>query len=187
MDESDQKRQLIDDQTFRGYLSGIGLQPWKTNMLAAKAEARLNATLHRKELAAAAAVQRATAHVEQEAAKRNFTTGNVDAATLGIALIATGLTATQAAAWVDLAVLQKAGGLRWKYGLQLPAHEATLLQQRVTALTDQRRRQQISDAQYVSALQALNIPPNYVNALRAAADAMLTPAKTAFAIPVQTG
>jgi hypothetical protein len=179
--------QVIDDATFRGYLGGIGLQPWMISIAAAKAEARLNATLHRKELAAAAALQRATAAEERKAAVRNFTTGNVDAPALGIALVATGLTVTQAAAWVDLAVLQKAGGLRWKYGLQLPAPEATLLQQRVTALTDQRKRQQISDAQYVSALQALNIPPNYVNALRATADAMLTPAKTAFAIPVQTG
>jgi len=131
-------------------------------------------------------VQRATAHVEQEAAKRNFTAGNIDAAALAVALIASGLTPTQAAAWSDLATLQKAGALKWIYGLQLPAPEAILLRQRVTALTDQRKRQQITDAQYVSALQALNIPPNYVNALRATADATLTPAKTAFAIPVQT-
>src|SRR5207245_2032437 len=118
-------------------------------------------------IAAAVALQRATASEERKAAMRNFTAGNIDAAALGIALVATGLTPTQAIAWSDLAVLQKAGGLHWIYGLQLTPAEATLLRERVAALTDQRKRLQISDAQYVSGLQALNIPPRYINALQA--------------------
>jgi hypothetical protein len=177
---------VIDDPTYRSYLSGIGLQPWKVNLEASKAEARAAATLQRKAIAQAAALQRATAAEERKAAMRNFTDGNIDAAALGLALVATGLTATQAVAWVDLATLQKAGGLHWIYGLQLPAAQATLLRERVAALTDQRKRLQITDAQYVSALQALNIPPNVINALQAAADALLSPRKFAFAIPVQT-
>jgi hypothetical protein len=179
--------QVIDDATFRGFLGGIGLQPWMISIAAGKAEARLNATLHKKDLAAAAALQRATAAEERKAAMANFKSGNTNQAGLALALVATGLTATQAAAWVDLATLQKAGGLRWQYGLQLSAAEATLLRERVAALTDQRKRQQITDAQYVSALGSLNIPPDYINALQAAADALITPRKSAFAIPVQTG
>lgn len=177
---------LIDDPTFRSYLDGIGLQADMVNAVAGKAEARANATLHRKELAAAAALARATAAEERKAAMKNFTTGNIDAAALAIALVATGLTATQAAAWVDLAVLQKSGNLRWKYGLQLSPSQATLLGQRVTALTDQRKRQLISDAQYVAGLQALGIPPNVINALQATADAMLSPKTSAYVVPVQT-
>jgi hypothetical protein len=179
--------QVIDDATFRGFLGGIGLQPWMISIAAGKAEARLNATLHKKDLAAAAALQRATAAEERKAAMENFKSGNFDQPALALALVATGLTATQAAAWVDLATLQKAGGLRWQYGLQLSAAQATLLRERVAALTDQRKRLQITDAQYVSALGSLNIPPDYINALQAAADALLSPKKFAFAIPVQTG
>jgi len=178
---------VIDDPTYRSYLSGIGLEPWKVNLEASKAEARASATLQRKTIAQAAALQRATAAEERKAAMRNFTDGNINEAALAIALVATGLTATQAAAWVDLAVLQKAGGLRWQYGLQLSPAQARLLAARVSALTDQRKRQQITDAQYVSALGSLNIPTEYINALQAAADALLTPKKSAFPIPVQTG
>jgi hypothetical protein len=179
--------QIIDDPAYRSNLQGIGLQPDSINFLAAKAEARLNSTLHRKDIAAAAALQRATAAEERKAAMKNFTTGNIDLPALAIALIATGLTAPQAAAWTDLAALQKAGSLRWLYGLQLPAAEATLLRQRVAALSDQRKRQQISDAVFVAALQSLKIPPDVINALQATADALLTPKAQAFAIPIQTG
>jgi hypothetical protein len=180
------KASLFTEQQLTDNLAAIGLQQDVVTNRVAVAQAQLNATLHRKEIAAAAVLERATATAERKAAMRNFTTGNIDPPALAIALIATGLTATQTAAWVDLAVLQKAGGLRWKYGVQLPAPAATLLGQQVTALTDQRKRLQISDAQYVAGLQALGIPPTYVNALQATADALISPKTKAFAIPVQT-
>ena len=177
---------LIDDATYRANLAAIGLQPWKVNTVAAKAEARANSTLRRKELAEAAAVARKTAGEEQQAAIKNFMNGNIDAAALAAALIATGLTATQVAAIADLQVLRLSGGLRWLYGLQLPAAAAALLRERVSALTDQRKRLQIDDPTYVSQLQALGIGPRYVNALQAAADALISPKTAAFPITVKT-
>jgi hypothetical protein len=175
-----------DDATYRANLAAIGLQPWKVNTVAAKAEARSNATIRRKELAAAAAVARKTAGEEQQAAIKNFMAGNIDAAALATALIATGLTATQAAAMTDLAVLRLAGSQRFVYGLQLPAPQAALLRQRVAALTDQRKRLQIDDPTYVAQLRALRIGDRYVNALQAAADALISPKTAAFPIPVKT-
>jgi len=177
---------IDDDPTFRANLAGIGLQPWKVNTVAAKAEARANSTLRRKTIADAAALTKATEAKERADAVKNFVTGNIDAAGLGVALLGTGLTATQVAAWTDLAVLQKGGGLKWIFGLQLPAAEATLLRNRVTALTDQRKRLQIDDPTYVAQLQALGIGDRYVNALDAAADAMISPKTSAFPIPVKT-
>jgi hypothetical protein len=48
------KAGLIDDPTYRSYLDGIGLQPDAVDAIAGKAEAAANATLQRKEIAAAA-------------------------------------------------------------------------------------------------------------------------------------
>lgn len=177
---------LIDDATFRSYLAGIGIQPDMVNALAGKAEARANATLHRKEIAAAAALQRATATVERQAALKNFEQGNLTLPLYIAALIATGLTPTQAAAWGDLAQLKKQGNVRWLYGLQLAPAAAIELRQRVAALTDQRKRQFITQAQYTQALAQLGINNTWINALDAAAEAMLTPKLDAFAVPVQT-
>jgi hypothetical protein len=177
---------VINDQVYRSYLGGIGLQPWMVNLVAGKAEARANATLQKQQLRDAAALQRATAAEERKAAMLNFIEGNTNLAALVAALILTGLTPTQAAAWADLATLQKAGRLRWIFGLQLTPQAAVLLADRVKALTTQRKKEQISDAEFVAALQALNIPPNYINALQAAADASLAGKGNAFGIPVLT-
>ena len=180
------KGDLMTDQLYRANLAALGLQPWKVSSLAAKAEAAANVALQRKTLAAEAALEKATEAKARQAAMKNFIDGNIDVAALAAALIATGLTATQASAWSDLAVLQKGGGLQWIYGLQLPKPQAAILRGRVAALTDQRKRLQITDPQYVSQLQALGIGPRYVNWLQAAADALITPKTSAFAIPVQT-
>jgi hypothetical protein len=177
---------LMADQLFRANLAALGLQPWKVTSLAAKAEAAANVTIQRKTLAAEAALEKATEAKERQAAMKNFTSGNIDGAGLLAALLATGLTAAQAAAWVDLGTLQKAGGLRWLYGLQLSPSAAAILRGRVGALTDQRKRLQITDADYVAALQALGIGDRYVNWLQAAADAMITPKTAAVVIPVKT-
>jgi hypothetical protein len=168
------KAGLLDDPTFRGNLAGIGLQPFMVNIVAAKAEASANATLQRKTIAAAAATARATASKERQDAMKAFTTGTIDAAALSVALVATGLTVTQAAAWVGLAELQLAGSLRWIYGLQLPPAQAILLRQRVTALTNQLKAAQITPAQMVSALTNLGLPVNEVNGIVAAASASAT-------------
>jgi len=177
---------LIDDPTYRSYLQGIGLQPDMLNFIAGKAEARANATLHRKELAAAAALQRATAAVERQAALKNFEEGNLPLPLYTATLIETGLTPTQAAAWSDLAVLKKQGNVRWVYGLQLSPQAATILKERVGALTDQRKRQLITQQDYVQGLSQLGISHTWINGLDAAAEAMLSPKTSAFAVQVQT-
>jgi len=56
----------------------------------------------------------------------------------------------------------------------------------VTALTDQRKKLLLTDAQYVSALQALGIPPKEINALQAAANASITPKTSIVYTPVGT-
>jgi hypothetical protein len=180
------KATLIDDADFRSYLSGIGLQPDYVNAVAGKAEAAANATLQRGTIAAAKALARTTASEERKAAMKGFATGTLDLAGLSAALLLTGLTATQSAAWSALAELQKQGSLRWLYGLQLSPAQATQLRARVTALTDQRKRLQIDAATYDAQLKALGIGDAWRNALEATADAMITPKSSAFAIPVST-
>ena len=177
---------IIDQQTFNLWLVAATLQPWKISNVIAKAEARANATLQRKELAQAAAVVKATNAAVVKDATKNFMESIIDAGALATALTATGLTVAQVTALVDLAVLQKGGGLQWIYGLQLPKPQAAILRGRVAALTDQRKRLQITDPQYVSQLQVLGLGPRYVNWLQAAADALISPKTSAFAIPVST-
>jgi len=177
---------VITDVQYISLLEGLGLQTDWVNNQVAEDEAIMLATLARQAAAAERALERATAAEERRAAVKNYTSGNIDAAALSAALLLTGLTPAQAAAWVDLAVLQKAGGLRWTYGLQLPPAESALLKARVTALSDQRKRLEISDPEFVAALHALNIPQNFINTIRAAADAMITPKTAAVIIPVTT-
>lgn len=177
---------MISDATYRSYLAGIGLQQWKIDALAGVAEAKANAAVYRKELAAAAALERATAAEERKTAMQAFKSGVSDSTALAAALVLTGLTPTQAAAWVSLATLQQSGSLRWIYGVLKSPPEAALLRQRVTALADQRKRLQIPDASFVQALQAMGIPDRVINALRAATDAMISPKTAAVTIPVQT-
>jgi hypothetical protein len=97
------------------------------------------------------------------------------------------LTHAQTAAWVDMAALELAGKPTFRFGLRLTPDKAQLLTGRVRALNDQRKRQLITDLQFRDQLKALDIPANYINALRAAADATLTPAKSALVLPVDTG
>jgi len=177
---------LLAEAQYRGLLAGLGLQDDWINAKVAADTAHMAATAYRKELAAELALERATAAEERKAALKNFTSGNIDQAALLAALLLTGLNAAQAAAWVDLAQLQKAGGLRWTFGVQLAPSAAALLRSRVTALSDQRKRQQITDPQFVASLQALGIPQHYVNVIRATADAMISPKTAAVTIPVET-
>jgi hypothetical protein len=177
---------VFDDPQYRSLLAGLGLQDDFINARVAADEAHMTAILTRQAAAEERALVRATAAQERRAAVKNFTTGNIDAVALTAALVLTGLTPAQAAAWVDLAVLQKSGGLHWIYGLQKSASDAALLRARVTALSDQRKRQQISDELFVADLQALGIQAPYLNSIRAAVNAMITPKADAVTIPVET-
>ncbi len=177
---------ITDVATYQSKLSGLGLQDVKITALLALAEAKSAATLKRQADAAERALIRATAAAERRAALANYKTGVIDAIGLAAALVLTGLTVTQAAAWVDLAVLEKQGSARWIYGLQLTPAEATLLRSRVGALTDQRKKGFLTDLQYHDALAALGIKSPWLNSLMATAAALATPRSTAEAIPVST-
>jgi hypothetical protein len=180
------KAGLLDDATFRSNLSAIGLQTDMVDTVAARAEAQANATLQKKTISAAAALARATAAKERAAAMKSFATGSINAAALAVELVATGLTITQAAAWVSLAQMQLAGSLRWVYGLQLQPEPAKLLTSRVGALSTQLEHAQITDAQYAAALAQLGIPTLYINALHAQAAAAKASAPLATLTPVLT-
>lgn len=177
---------LIDLPTYQSKLQGIGLTDAKVANIIAESESAMNASLHRKMEAAERALTRATAAVERRAAIQSFKDGIGNVVTLAAALAATGLTVTQAVAWADLAALQKMGNVRWTYGMQLTPARATIVRQQVAALIDQRKRQLLTDDQFSAQLQQLGIQDPWLNALRAAADATLTPASTRFLLPVQT-
>lgn len=176
---------LINEQTFRANLTHLTFQEWKINGLVARGEARQAVTLSRQEAAAARAETKATATAERKAAIGNYLNGHIPAPALTAALIATGMTPIQTAAAVDLATLQREGRPRHMYGKSLSSTDASLLQGRISALKDQRRRELITDTQFTNDLKALGLTPHFINAIRAAADATLTPAKKAFEIPVE--
>jgi hypothetical protein len=175
------------DTQYRAQLAGLGLQQWKIDLEAGKAEAAANVATFKKNLAEAGALERATLAEERKAAMAGFKSGALNASSLAAALSLTGLTPAQSAAWVALAGLQQSGALRWIYGLLRSPAEAGLLRARVSALADQRKRLQIDDPAFTGALQAIGIPDRYINALRAATDALITPKTAAVTIPVQTG
>jgi len=177
---------LLDDVTFHDHLTAIGLQDDVANAVAARSEARANAALQRRTIADARALAKATAAEERRAAVRSYVAGQIDLPALAVALTATGLTPIQAAAWSEIAQLQKTGTPRWIYGLRVPSEEATLLRSRVAALMDQRRRQLLSAPQFHDALASLGIPPEWINSLRATTDAMITPKAAAVLTPIVT-
>ena len=177
---------LIDQITYEADLAGIPLQPWKANNLAAVQELKASARLARQEAAAARALAKATTAEERKVAIANYVAGNINAPALAAALVLTGLTPVQAAAFTDMAALRKAGSARWIYNLKLTPEAATILKARVSALTDQFKRMLISQDQYTQGLQALGLDDTHVNAVLAAAAALVTPKKSAYVVPVQT-
>lgn len=178
---------ISEQGVYRANLEGLGLQPDKVNALMAVGESRLTCTLHREATAAERKLQNETVAAERKAAIENFKRGTIGIPALALALIATGLTSTQAAAWTDLIALQKAGAQRWVFGLQKTPEEATLLQARIAALTDQRKKEFINETQFVDALKELKIPAPFQNALLARANAGVSPKKDASLTPVKTG
>jgi hypothetical protein len=177
---------LLDDATYRSNLAGIGLQADRLDAVAAKSEARAEATLQRNTIRAAAALARKTADVERRAAVKGITTGTIPAAAGAAALIATGLTPIQAAAWTGLAELAQIGNLRFVYGLPLNATDAALLRGRVTALVTQYEAALITEAALNTGLAALKIPQVWINAIRAGAVRKVTPATGATAVALST-
>ena len=177
---------VTDEPTYRSMLSGLGLQDDRVNALAAVADAKMAASLARQAAAAERALERQTISAERKTALQNFKSGTIDATAYAAALILTGLTPTQTAAWVDLAVLQAQGNPTKLFGLSLAPAQAQVLRERVTALTDQRKKLMITESAFVQALQALGIPAININALNAAAAAEITPAASATLVPVST-
>jgi hypothetical protein len=178
---------LMDAASYEANLTGLGYQPDFVNNLLAVGANKIAIANYRRLEAEERALVRATAAVERKAALQNFNSGTLDTAGYATALVATGLTATQAAAWADLAALRKDGSQKWIYGLRLTQEPANLLRARVTALADQRKHGLISDGILISQLQALGIPQVYINAIRAAADATPATGTVAEFVPVSTG
>jgi hypothetical protein len=175
---------ITDAPTYQSKLQGLGLQLDYVTGIMAKAEAHANARLLRQAAASERALQKATHAAERRAALEQFRTGTLNEAGLSAALVATGLTPIQVAAWVVQAAGQRVGTLQPVFGLQMSPSESKLLRQRVADLTKQRELQMLSDIQYVQGLQALKIPPTWVNALRAGANAALKPKTAAVLTPV---
>lgn len=177
---------LLDAPGYQSALEGLGMQPPDVAARLFRDETHLNVTTAIQAARQARALQRAEASAERKAAIESYRTGSSNAATLAASLLATGLSPAQVAALTTYQTLAAAGVLRWIYGLRLPPSQATLLRQRVSDLTRQREIGMLTDAQYVSALTALNIPSNYVNALRAGANARISPKTAAVLTPVST-
>jgi hypothetical protein len=178
---------LIDEATYRANLAGAGFEPDWVNALMARDEVTASVTLARQEASAARALAKATAGAERQTAIKQFKAGNINAAALTAALLLTGLTPIQTAAMLSLAQIDITGLPRWIYGLHLPPAQASLLRQRVSDLLRQREILGITDAQFTTALQALKLPPKVINALRAQADAHITPKSSAIVLTVETG
>lgn len=177
---------ITDVPQYQSKLAGLGLQPDYVAYLMAKAEAHANARLMRQAAAAERALAKATAAEERRAAMTQYQAGTIDEPRLAGLLIGTGLTPLQAAAWIAQAQGQRAGKLRFQFGLRLSPAEATLLRQKVADLTRQRELQMLTDGQYVAGLTALKIPQTWLNALRAGANAALKPKTAAILTPVAT-
>ncbi len=178
---------LLDDATLRGNLAAIGLQSDILDAVAAKAEARAESALNRQAIRAAAALARATANEERRLAVKGITTGTVPTAAGAAALVATGLTPIQAAAWTGLAELAKIGTVRYVYGLALPPADAALLRSRVLALVTQHEAGLITAEQLTAGLTALKITQPWINAIRAGAVRKVTAPTGATAIAITPG
>jgi hypothetical protein len=177
---------LIDIPTLTSDLQSLGYQQDAINAKLAVVEARMAATGQKAVLAAERRLQAQTIAAARRAALENYKSGTIDIAGYTAALLATGMTAAQAAAFADLAMLQKQGNTRFLYGIQVQPQAAQLLRERVAALTDQRKKTLIDDAQFISALTQLGIPSDVQNALLAAAAAQTTPKSAIEMIGVQT-
>ena len=135
---------LIDLPTYQSYLDGLGLASDTVNNLMAVAEAKSNAAIERQLEAEERALERQTKSDLRKAAIRNFKNGTIDAAALSAALVATGLSPLQTAAWTNLASLEQIGAARYLYGQLLTPDNYRLLDERVAAIETQYKKQLIT-------------------------------------------
>lgn len=174
---------LLDAPSYQSALEALGMQPPDVAARLFRDQTHLTVTQTLGAERAARAATRKTQAEARKAAIEGFRTGLIDSAALTVALNLAGLTPAQTAAEVGYQVLAQAGALRWIYGRHLSPQEATLLRQQVQDLTRQREIQMLTDAQYVSQLQALQIPPRVIQALRAGANAHISPKTNAILTP----
>lgn len=177
---------LIDAAMYQSDLEGIGIQADYAQNLILEAQLEMNATNQRQMNAEERALAKQTTAAERRTALRSYESGLTPAPALAADLLATGMSAEQAAAWTALAALRQAGTARWVYGLQLRPNDAQTLRGRVTALINQAKAKQITFDQLQKELGALKLPDAYVNYLRAQAEAAakVTPGGVLF--PVST-
>jgi hypothetical protein len=154
--------------------------------VAAKSEARAESALQRQTIRDAQRLARETAAVERRAAIKGITSGSIPLAAGAAALIATGLTPIQAAAWTGLAELAKVGNVHYVFGLPLAPAAAALLRKRVGDLAAQYKKGLITEAAFAAALKTLKLADVWVNALVAGALPTGKASAGAPTIPVQT-
>lgn len=181
------KTGTMDDATYRSNLASLGIQPGYINIIAGVAEAAANNQVFKTNMREAAALAKATAAVERKAALQSFKSGVLNLAAYTAALIATGLTGTQAAAFAEIAQLQQAGSLRTLYGLQLTPAAAAILKQQVTALEDQVKAGLLTPTAMYPFLVNLKIPANWQYAIVSAAAAQIATKKGAIDVSPFTG
>src|SRR5216683_473067 len=174
---------LLDAPGYQSALEGLGIQPPDVAARMFRDESHLLVTQTLGAERQARAQARTTAAAERRTALEGYRAGLLDPAALSLALSGTGLSAAQVAAEVGYQILARSGVLRWIYGRQLPPQEATLLREQVADLTRQREIEMLSDAQYVAALTSLSIAPRYIQALRAGANAHISPKTKAILTP----
>jgi hypothetical protein len=174
---------LLDAPGYQAALEALGMQPpdVAARMFRDESHIAVTQTLGAERLAKAEA--RKTAAENRKTAIEGFRTGLLNLTDLTTALSLAGLTPAQTAAEVGYQVLAQAGALRWIYGRHLSPQDATLLRQQVQDLTRQREIELLTDAQYVAQLTALSIPPRVIQALRAGADAHISPKTKAILTP----
>jgi len=175
---------LIDQPTLENYLAGVGMQQNWITALVAQAAARLAARQERQLLAAETRLQNATNAIIRKTALQNYKSGTIDLAGYTAAILASGLTAAEAALWADYALLLNQGTLQWVYGIQLPRAQATILKQQVDAYLAQLGSGVQTVANVVPALQTLGLSATWINALVAKAEATATTKTLASLYPV---
>lgn len=179
---------LIDQPTYEALLQGLGVGQDRVNSVMAVAEARVNASLERQIEAAERLLEKQTISDLRKAALRNFRNGTIDAAGLAAALIATGLSTVQAAAWVDLAVLEQAGASSFLYGQLLSPSERKSLQTQVAAIGKQVTTGLIDLENAARQLGALKVDATDAHALLAKwAAAIAAPTKHGLLLDAVTG
>lgn len=178
---------FTDLPTYQANLSTLGTPSTWVTLKVLEANNRMVLTQKRELQQEQRTLQRQTIAAERKTAIENYKAGNIDLPALEAALVLTGTDPVQAAAFGALAAAQLTGTQSWQYGLLLTPAAKTLLKQRVADLTDQRKREMIDGTTFIQALQQLNLPEPWQNALLAHANALITPKSDALLTNVELG